>query len=88
MNRFTLAGITPNKNEDTMPDPDDYDDVCAYADAVENCNSSAVGRVIDVMGSDATYLCGEHALRHISDESFRLLMDYLSKYDAMLRGEV
>lgn len=88
MNQYLLPGIAPNKNEDTLLDPDDYDDVYAYADAVENCNSSAVGRVLDVMGSDITYLCGEHALGHISDESFRLLMDFLSKYDAMLHGEV
>lgn len=88
MNRFTLPGLIPDKNEDILPDPDDYDDVYAYADAVDECNSSAMRRVLDIMGRDATYICGEYTLGHISEESFNLLMDYLSKYDAMLRGVV
>ena len=53
-----------------------------------NEDEDIIDRVLDTMGRDVTLIVTEHALGHIADESFRLLMDYLSKYDAMLRGEV
>ena len=40
------------------------------------------------MGRDVTAIVANHTLGGMSDEAFKLLMDYLSKYDAMLRDEV
>ena len=45
-------------------------------------------RVLDTMGRDVTAIVANHTLGGMPDEAFTLLMDYLSKYDAMLRGEV
>lgn len=75
MNKATLVGVWPS-DERESDDPD-----ITASDIV-------IDRVLDTMGRDCTLIVTEHALGRISNESFRLLMDYLSKYDGMLRDEV
>ena len=53
-----------------------------------NEDGDIIDRILDTMGRDVTTIVANHTLGGISDEAFTLLMDYLSKYDAMLRGEV
>ena len=53
-----------------------------------NLRMRIIDRVLDTMGRDVTAIVANHILGGMSDEAFTLLMDYLSKYDAMLRGEV
>jgi hypothetical protein len=88
MNKFTVVGIIPDSNEDAMPYLGDYENPEDYANAVEGYMEGSSNRVQDIMKMDTTFIVAEHTLGHITDESFRLLMDYLSKYDAMLRGEI
>ena len=59
-----------------------------YADAIEDYGNDVIDRVLDTMGRDVTAIVANHTLGGMSDEAFKLLMDYLSKYDAMLRDEV
>ena len=53
-----------------------------------NEDEDIIDRVLDTMGRDVTAIVANHTLGGMSDEAFTLLMDYLSKYDAMLRNEV
>ena len=53
-----------------------------------NEDEDIIDRVLDTMGRDVTAIVANHTLGGMSDEAFTLLMDYLSKYGAMLRGEV
>ena len=53
-----------------------------------NEDEDIIDRVLDTMGRDVTAIAANHTIGGMSDEAFTLLMDYLSKYDAMLRGEV
>ena len=53
-----------------------------------NEDEDIIDCILDTMGRDVTAIIANHALGGMSDESFKLLMDYLSKYDAMLRDEV
>lgn len=89
MNKATLVGVWPsNRSSDDRPNRDNYTDMDDFADDVEAYGRDIIDRVLDTMGRDCTLIVTEHALGRISNESFRLLMDYLSKYDGMLRDEV
>ena len=56
--------------------------------SASNEDEDIIDRILDTMCRDITAIVANHTLGGISDEAFTLLMDYLSKYDAMLRGEV
>jgi hypothetical protein len=87
MNKATLVGVWPS-DKPTEPCKYDYDFEEDYISALEDHGSDALDCVLDTIVRDTTFIVAEHTLGHITDESFRLLMDYLSKYDAMLRGEI
>ena len=87
MNKATLVGVWPS-DKPKKPSKCDYDFAEDYVDAIEEYDSATVDRVLDTMGRGVTAIVANHTLGGMSDEAFTLLMDYLSKYDAMLRGEV
>ena len=79
MNKATLVGVWPSE----MPE---WDTEVEESDVTKG--DAIIDRVLDTMGRDVTAIVANHTLGGMSDEAFTLLMDYLSKYDAMLRGEV
>lgn len=79
MNKATLVGVWPSEMSEWDTEVEESD--VTKGDAI-------IDRVLDTMGRDITAIVANHTLGGMSDEAFTLLMDYLSKYDAMLRGEV
>ena len=88
MNKASLVGVWPSASGGTRPDRDDFSDMEEFADAIEDYGNDIIDRVLDTMGRDVTAIVANHTLGGMSDEAFKLLMDYLSKYDAMLRDEI